>query len=299
MNLLSLKFRKRKKRLWLLLPLVSVLVYLAVGHSNDREGIVANVNSTLPDNPAVQASENISVSIAPYTILQGDPAQITIKGIYPASEIQSLAFDGKSVPLFLHNGEPTALVGIDLRGRTGVYPLVLTLKNGEKLEKPLVVSARLIVKAPLGIPEKLGGDTPEAEKELINTLVQEATVINAIPTTDKILWSGEFRFPLADENLVTDVYGYSRVTGASTLSHKGTDFRAETGTSVYAMNSGLVSFVDYLRNYGNTVIIDHGLGLSTIYMHLSETNVEVGAPVEKGELIGKSGDTGYVLGPHL
>ena len=65
------------------------------------------------------------------------------------------------------------------------------------------------------------------------------------------------------------------------------------------MNSGKVVFSGSLRNYGHTVIIDHGYGLHTVYMHLSERRVELNQAVGKSELIGLSGDTGYVLGPHL
>ena len=158
---------------------------------------------------------------------------------------------------------------------------------------------RYIAKAPLGIPEKLGGDTPEAERELINTLVEEGKLISAVPTEDEKLWEGEFRLPIDEPITITDTYGYSRLTGASSISHKGTDFRAAVGTPVYAMNFGKIVFNRFLRNYGNTIIIDHGLGLHTIYMHLSEIGVPLGADVDKGEEIGKTGDTGYVLGPHL
>jgi murein DD-endopeptidase MepM/ murein hydrolase activator NlpD len=71
------------------------------------------------------------------------------------------------------------------------------------------------------------------------------------------------------------------------------------GTPLYAMNSGTVRFTQNLRNYGNTIIIDHGLGLHTVYMHLSEIGVSLGQEVSKGQMIGRTGDTGYVIGPHL
>ncbi|MDP3875286.1 MAG: M23 family metallopeptidase [bacterium] len=312
------------KVLWLVIPLMLIAVYLAVlpalpagRQSSDQIKTVANIGSSIPSSPTDVALERLSFSIFPDTILQGDPARITVNGlnftstdsISPSTTglgpsgllqaIKSLTFDGKPLPVFFYDGKPTALVGIDLRGKIGSYLLVLTLEDGQKIEKKLLVGKRIIAKAPFGIPEKLGGDTPEAEKELINTLIQESTIISAVPTSDEMLWSSGFRFPLADPVIVTDTYGYSRLTGASTISHKGTDLRATLGTSVYAMNSGLVRFVRNLRNYGNTIIIDHGLGLQTIYMHLSEMNVEVGDTVERGELIGKSGDTGYVLAPHL
>lgn len=105
--------------------------------------------------------------------------------------------------------------------------------------------------------------------------------------------------PLEGTITVTDKYGYSRVTGGSSLNHKGVDLRAPLGTPVYAMNDGVVRFTSTMRNYGKTIAIDHGNGILTIYMHLSEIGVKEGQTVKKGELLGKSGDTGYVFGPHL
>lgn len=289
------------------LLLLAIAIVLFGIYWSQRE----NASVTIPQPPRLSSldftrdksgqaiREEISISISPGTIIQGDPAQITINGLSSTQAIKSLSFDGKPVPVFLYEGKSTALVGIDLRGRTGSYKLVLTLEDGQKVEGELVVGERAVAKAPLSIPEKLGGDTPEAEKELIKTLAEEASLISAVTTSDQKLWGNRFRFPLAGEVFITDTYGYTRLTGASTISHKGTDFRATVGTPVYAMNSGLVRLTKQLRNYGKTIIIDHGLGLFTIYMHLSEMNVKVDDLVQKGDFIGKSGETGYVLGPHL
>jgi murein DD-endopeptidase MepM/ murein hydrolase activator NlpD len=253
---------------------------------------------TIEKAPEEAKAVEPSLTISPATILQGEPALITINNI-GTSTVRSLSFNSKAVGTFSHEGKLSALVGIDLRQTPGSYPLVLTLSDGSTVKKNLVVGARQVVKAPLGIPEELGGNTPEAEKELLNTLVQEGALISAIPTASEKLWSGAFRVPIDPPITITDVYGYSRLTGASTIAHKGTDFRAAVGTPVYTMNSGTVRFTRNLRNYGNVIGVDHGLGLLTIYMHLSEINVALGQEVKKGELIGKSGNTGYVLGPHL
>jgi murein DD-endopeptidase MepM/ murein hydrolase activator NlpD len=83
------------------------------------------------------------------------------------------------------------------------------------------------------------------------------------------------------------------------ITHKGTDFRAVEGTPVLAMNRGVVRLVQEGRNYGKTVIIDHGLGLQTFYMHLSKINVKVGELVLSGQIIGLSGMTGYAEAAHL
>ena len=98
---------------------------------------------------------------------------------------------------------------------------------------------------------------------------------------------------------MTDPYGYIRDTVGSSIIHKGTDFHAPMGTNVMAMNDGVVKVVyDSVVN-GNTIVIDHGLGIQTIYLHLSQMNVKVGDSVKAGQAIGLSGDTGYVTQPHL
>ena len=65
------------------------------------------------------------------------------------------------------------------------------------------------------------------------------------------------------------------------------------------MNRGIVRLAKHFRDYGNTVIIDHGLGLMTFYMHLSKIQVNVGELVRQGHMIGLSGQTGYAAQPHL
>jgi len=221
---------------------------------------------------------------------------IVVNGI---TTVKSLELNGKELKTFVHGGKVSALIGFDLRGSFGNFLIEAELEDGAKVQEKLAVGKRYIAVAPLGIPDKLGGDTPEAEQALINTLIEEGKLISAVPTSAEKLWEGEFRLPINAPITITDTYGYSRQTGASSISHKGTDFRAAIGTPVYAMNSGIVRFSRFLRNYGNTVILDHGLGLHTVYMHLSEFEVPLGKEVGKGELIGKTGDTGYVLGPHL
>lgn len=81
--------------------------------------------------------------------------------------------------------------------------------------------------------------------------------------------------------------------------HPGLDLRAATGTPVVASGAGRVVLAQDLYYSGNTVIVDHGGGLFTLYAHLSEIGVEAGATVARGETVGLSGATGRVTGPHL
>jgi hypothetical protein len=81
--------------------------------------------------------------------------------------------------------------------------------------------------------------------------------------------------------------------------HKGVDYPYPMGTPVPAVLGGVVINTSPSADYGKTVEIDHGNGYQTLYGHLSEVLVKVGQPVNKGDIIGKSGDTGKVNGPHL
>jgi murein DD-endopeptidase MepM/ murein hydrolase activator NlpD len=112
------------------------------------------------------------------------------------------------------------------------------------------------------------------------------------------LWDGDFRVPVV--STPTDSFGERRMFNGKLASiHQGMDFRARKGTPVGAGNSGAVVLARGLYYEGNCVVIDHGLGLFTLSMHLSRISVHEGQHVAKGQLLGLSGATGRVSGPHL
>lgn len=247
--------------------------------------------------PTIRLSQELStttISIYPEKIIQGNPVMIQVDG----PSIRELSFGNKQIPTFVFNDTVTAFIPIDLNKKPGVYPLVITLADNSKIEKDIVVAAREKIEAPLGIPAKLGGNTTASQKKLVDTLaIENATLLNIL-SADHALWTKPFAYPLA-KPLVTDDYGYTRQTGAYSIAHKGTDFRAAEGTPVLAMNDGVVAVVREYIEYGKTIIIDHGLGLKTFYMHLSKITVKAGESVTQGQIIGLSGQTGYAEQPHL
>lgn len=81
--------------------------------------------------------------------------------------------------------------------------------------------------------------------------------------------------------------------------HAGVDFSAPTGTPIYATGNGIITDAKYLPGYGNTIIVDHGFNYKSLYGHLLEMNVRVGQTVKRGQQIGKIGNTGNSVGPHL
>lgn len=129
------------------------------------------------------------------------------------------------------------------------------------------------------------------------------TIINiAQKTAPKILWEGHFLQMRNSKVMATygdrRTYTYNnKEIGKST--HLGYDLASFSNAPVGAANSGIVQFAGDLGIYGNTVIIDHGLGLMSLYSHLSILMVDEGQTVAKGDIIAKTGSSGFAGGDHL
>lgn len=100
---------------------------------------------------------------------------------------------------------------------------------------------------------------------------------------------------------VTSAFGWrvDPVAGSGTRLHRGTDFRGEVGDLVLSIGRGEVTFVGHDPALGNMVVVDHGLGITSLYGHLSDTLVWPGAPLERGAALGLVGNTGRSAAPHL
>lgn len=256
-------------------------------------------------NPLSASSTNIAqkntfdpiINISPEKIIQGDPIMISVKNATVA-EIQKIYFDGKSLWFFNYQKTPTAFYGFDINQKPGQYVIELKMEDGREIDKKIEIVERPKIEKPLGIPEKLGGNTPEAATALVTNLSKENLLINNVWSVKKLFWQNKFQYPLANI-VVTDPYGYSRDTVGYTITHKGADFRASVGTSVLAINGGIVRLAKQFEIYGNTIAIDHGFGIVSYYMHLSKLSVIEGQSVIRGQTIGLSGMTGYAESPHL
>ena len=233
----------------------------------------------------------------PESVMQGEPFMLTVKGT-DIRDVKKLTFDGKRIPVFVHNGKPTALVGVDLSARAGKHNVRLETLDLDRVDGVVLVQERKKITAPLGIPAKLGGNTKVAQENLVTVLSKENGVLARVKMTDPALFKEAFSAPL--ENMfVTDAYGYLRETGSYSIPHKGTDFRASLGTQVKAINDGVVRLSRDFTVYGKTVAIDHGGGVVSFSMHLSKLAVKEGQKVVKGDIIALSGDSGYAEKPHL
>lgn len=247
-------------------------------------------------NTSVVVSPKINVN--PSIVLQGEPAMISVENVSTSTIVQEISFAGQPIKFFIYKSKPTAFVAIDLSKKVGQYGITAKLTDGTILKNTLTVSVRPKLESPLGIPAKLGGNSTTSQKSLVNNLAKENAVIKALPTASKVYWSTAFQYPIPNP-IITDPFGYSRLTGAYTITHLGADLRADVGTPVAAMNRGIVTFSGLTTIYGNMIVIDHGFGLETLYAHLSKINISKGQIVEKGQIIALSGQTGYAEQPHL
>ena len=120
--------------------------------------------------------------------------------------------------------------------------------------------------------------------------------------TPKVLWSGAFlelRNAKVEANFADQrTYTY-KGEPIDTAFHLGYDFAATKHYPIGAANGGVVAFTGFLGLYGNAIIIDHGLGLYTLYGHTSRIDVKPGEAVAKGQIIGRTGETGFAGGDHL
>lgn len=116
--------------------------------------------------------------------------------------------------------------------------------------------------------------------------------------SSELLWNEEFIYPMNSK--ITSAFGTKRVYNGFLKSyHSGTDYRAKIGTDIIAVNSGIVKIAQNRFYSGNSIVIDHGQGVYSCYYHLSKMYYKVGDSIKKGQVIGLSGDTGRITGPHL
>ena len=193
-----------------------------------------------------------------------------------------------------------ALAGVDVEAAVGPSRLRINVKleggGDEDLSRTVEIHAAHYRTGSLTVAPKFVEPSAEELKRIKAEADLKAKVFAA--TAHEPLWTGNFRAPVTAAP--TASFGTRRMfNGKLASTHKGMDFRARPGTQVRAGNSGVVVLARPLYYEGNCVVIDHGLGLFTMAMHLSRMDVREGEQVTTGERLGLSGATGRVTGPHL
>jgi murein DD-endopeptidase MepM/ murein hydrolase activator NlpD len=194
-----------------------------------------------------------------------------------------------------------AFVGVDLEQAAGEYKFGISAKtaDGETVSCEAKITVRIGKFATERL--KVAPNFVEPNPEQLAKAQEDQKKLRELyaTVTPEKLWNGPFRIPL-DGVKSGGNFGKRRIlNGKSNSPHTGVDFPSPTGTPVHAAQRGRVVVAGELYYSGNTVLIDHGLGVYTLYGHFSEIDVNAGDMVEKGAVLGKVGATGRVTGPHL
>ncbi|MFZ0800513.1 MAG: M23 family metallopeptidase [Terriglobales bacterium] len=224
----------------------------------------------------------------------------TLSGNWLGHEI-AFSFDASHKAWF-------ALAGVSLETKPGAYPIELhgealsgqsavrSAEDSISFERTIRVEHRRYPRVLLKVPARYTAPSPEDQRQIEQDKEIKAEAFKtASPERE---WKGSFAPPV--NAVISDVFGVERVFNGSVQStHQGLDFGVPSGTSVAAVNRGRVILARPLFFEGNCVVIDHGQGLLTLYLHLSQFSVKEGEDVNKGQAIGLSGGTGRATGPHL
>ena len=265
------------------LPLARVGVCEAQVRKSCGDGITLKLNAALAAQGSLLAGEVASTKALP---------------------VIKAEWDGRPIPVWGESPNPGSLhvlLGVDLEKAPGRYEWKISWEGADG--KANECSAQVTVRAGkfpterLKVEKQFVQPDPEQQKRAEEDQKKMRAIYDTV--TPEALWKGKFRVPLKDVTTGGN-FGRRRIlNGEARSPHAGVDFPAADGTPVFASQSGKVVLAEELYYSGNTVVIDHGYGIYTLYAHLSEIAVHAGDAVEGSSEIGKVGATGRVTGPHL
>ena len=281
-----------------------------------REGIVAAKGFLLPailllagvspafsadpssaDRPGIPG-ETFSVSVSAREPAQGDPVLVEVS-VAPSPDNLTLVWRGRTVPVRdAGAGKYIALVGVDLMEPPGKASLTATtVRNGSvaRFDLELTVRERVFPVQELTLPESMAR-FDDATLERIRGEAERLEERLAAVTAPA--WDLPFLPPVPDFRPAG--FGARRViNGEPRAPHAGVDIHVPAGTPVTAIAAAAVGFAGEQFFGGNSVVLDHGGGVFSVYYHLREYTVAEGQRVAKGKRIGSVGSSGRATGPHL
>ncbi|MCY3864666.1 MAG: M23 family metallopeptidase [Chloroflexi bacterium] len=277
--------------------LLLILIGLPAGAAAQSELPPVFQPAPRPIPARIQYRSGISLELYFTTLAQGSSGLLRLTGADITSA--GATFRGEEQPFIpLGEGDWYALITVDMDAPARSYELrVLARRGTESLsftDDVLIESAGYILQEfdlPIDRARLVDGEVEAAEFETLAALTAAAS--------DEPLWDAAgFALPL-DSPLTSPFGSFRLLNGVRETRHTGWDQIAPVGTPIRAMAAGRVVFAGRLEIRGNTVLIDHGVGLYSGYAHFSDLLVTAGQTVSAGQIIGSSGDTGRSTGPHL
>lgn len=249
------------------------------------------------------AKDRAPVLAVPGRVGMGQPFLVRLTSDKPLTGV-SMVWMGKTATpsVSVWNGRHVALamMGTDvLTARPGAAPLEIRAVAGGRpftWQRKIRITSKTYPRQELRLPKKMV--TPPAS--VLDRIKQERKRTGAAKNTwsDRRMWRLPFYRPVPGKT--TSVYGLRRVLNNIPKNpHRGMDFRAATGSPVKSVAQGRVILVEDHYYAGNSIYIDHGNGVVSLYFHLEKFLVKPGDTVGRGEVIGLAGSTGRSTGPHL
>ena len=245
-------------------------------------------------SPAGQSS-TLTVTREARAIQPGELVVLTIVAPATTGVLRVRAFN-RDLPAFsVDQTTWRVLIGIDLDVAPGTYTVTVDAGSAS-------AEHRLIVR-PKAFPTrrlKVDDAYVNPPQDVLRRIDEEARLLGTLwkSSADQRLWTGAFVRPVPQP--ANSAFGSrSILNGTPRSAHGGADFASPAGTPVRAPNRGRVVLAKPLYYTGNTVILDHGLGLMSLFAHLSSVAVGEGDVVDTGVVVGEVGATGRVTGPHL
>lgn len=251
--------------------------------------------------PAFGASPQLSLRLAPAQVKQGGVTALSIESPAPIRALR-VRVGGREIPAAADSRTRVVLlIGVDLEQPPGRLPVRAEAVDGRGRR---LSGRRTLRVLDAGFPvQRLTVPRPfvELDAETLERVGHEKAVLDRLweTVTPDRLWHAPFRLPLDGAGPASG-FGVRRIiNGEPRAPHTGTDFPAPAGAPVVAANAGIVALVADQFFAGTSVILDHGLGLYTMYFHLQESLVSTGQRVDAGQVIARAGSTGRATGPHL
>ncbi len=251
--------------------------------------------NALDDKGSIQ--DDVSIIIKPERVMIGDTVVVKVARSTDTKESPKIYFDKTKIPVFVLDDKWfRGLIPVSASTKAGKYQLEVFYKNKEKKLDLNIAETKYPLENLTLSKEVAALNASKIEKSLV------AQALNS--ESSNKLWSSKFIFPSSGRK--STVYGVKRKINGSLdpdYFHKGLDFAASTGSNVIAPENGKVILAGYQPKgfvvNGNCIFLDHGQGVITAYLHLSEISTKEGDFIKKGQIIGKVGSSGIASGPHL
>lgn len=274
------------------------------GHARRGAGIARGVAVGVA---CLAATALVAAGTSPLTVShtarEVAPGEVVIVRVASPAPLEQVT--GRTPGEALHFARSTdplvweAVLGLDVSAKPGPLQLEIHGAGGGAVvdqSYTLTVAPKTFPARRITVDPKFV-DPPKSELPRIEREAKQMAAVLGVVSPAR-LWRGPFRVPVP--GAATSGFGrISIINGQRRTPHTGTDFQAAVGTPIQAPNAGVVVLSDALYYSGETVIVDHGLGVFSFLAHLSRRDVAAGDAVQAGQVVGLSGVTGRITGPHL